>query len=44
MGFPREEYLSGLPFSSPENLPNPEIETASLASNFREKKISGLWK
>lgn len=27
-----------------EDLPNPEIETASLASNFREKKISGLWK
>ena len=44
MGFPREEYLSRLPFSSPGYLPNPEIETVSLASNFREKKISGLWK
>ena len=44
MGFPREEYLSGLPFSSPGDLPNPETETTSLASNFREEKISGLWK
>ena len=30
MGFPRQEYLSGLPFSSPEGLPNPEIEPESL--------------
>ena len=26
MGFPRQEYWSGLPFPSPEDLPNPEIE------------------
>ena len=30
MGFSREEYWSGLPFPSPENLPNPEIEPRSL--------------
>ena len=32
MGFPRQEYWSGLPFPSPGDLPNPEIEPASLAS------------
>ena len=26
MGFPRPEYCSGLPFPSPEDLPNPGIE------------------
>ena len=31
MGFSRQEYWSGLPFPSPENLPNPEIECRSLA-------------
>ena len=25
-GFPRQEYWSGVPFSSPEHLPDPEIE------------------
>ena len=32
MGFPRQEYWSGLPFPSPGNLPNPGIEFASLES------------
>ena len=32
MGFCRQEYWSGLPFSSPGDLPNPEIEPASLVS------------
>jgi len=32
MGFPRQEYWSGLPFPSPGDLPNPGIETPSLAS------------
>ena len=27
MGFSRQEYWSGLPFPSPENLPDPEIES-----------------
>ena len=32
MGFCRQEYRSGLPFSSPGDLPNPGIEPASLVS------------
>ena len=31
MGFPRQEYWSGLPFSSPRDLPDPGIEPESLA-------------
>ena len=31
MGFPRQEYWSGLPFSSPGDLPNPGIEAGSPA-------------
>ena len=31
MGFPRQEYWSGLPFPMPEDLPNPGIQSASLA-------------
>ena len=30
MGFPRQEYWSGLPFPSPGDLPNPGIESKSL--------------
>ena len=30
-GFSRQEYLSGLPFSSPGDLPNPGTEPGSLA-------------
>ena len=30
--FPRQEYWSGLPFSSPGNLPDPGIEPMSLVS------------
>ena len=32
MGFPGQEYWSGLPFPSPGNLPNPGIESESLES------------
>ena len=32
MGFSRQEYWSGLPFPSPEDLPNPGIEPVSLTS------------
>ena len=32
MGISWQEYWSGLPFPSPEGLPNPEIELASPAS------------
>ena len=31
MGFSRQEYWIGLPFPSPEDLPNPGIEPGSLA-------------
>ena len=31
MGFPRQEYWSGLPFLSPGNLPDPGIEPRSPA-------------
>ena len=31
MGFPRQEYWSGLPFPSPENFPNSRIEPESPA-------------
>ena len=36
MGFPRQEYGSGLPFPSPGDLPGPGIELASpeLTSRF----------
>ena len=36
MGFPRQEYWSGLPFPSPGDLSNPGIELASpaLAGRF----------
>ena len=32
MGFPRQEYWSGLPLPTPGNLPNPGIEPESPAS------------
>ena len=32
MGFPRQEYWSGLPFPPPGDLPDPGIEPASLVS------------
>ena len=31
MGFPRQEYWSGLPFPSPGDLPDPEIKPMSPA-------------
>ena len=36
MGFPRQEYWSGLPFLSPGDLPNPGMEPLSpaLAGEF----------
>ena len=35
MGFPRQEYWSGLPFPSPGNLPHPGIEPVSPALTGR---------
>ena len=36
MGFPRQEYCSGLPFPSPRDLPDPGIEpvASALATGF----------
>ena len=33
VGFSRQEYWSRLPFPTPEDLPDPGIETVSLASH-----------
>ena len=33
MGFPRQEYWSGLPFPSPGDLPDPGIKPASSAKD-----------
>ena len=38
MGFPRQEYWSGLPFPSPGNLPHPEIKLTSLVSPARQEE------
>ena len=32
MGFPRQEYWSGLPFPTPGDLPDPGVEPVSLVS------------
>ena len=40
MGFPRQEYWSGLLFSSPRNLPNLGIETASPALQVDSLQLS----
>ena len=34
MGFPRQNYWSGLSFPSPGYLPNPGIESPALAGRF----------
>ena len=34
MGFSRQEYWSGLPFSSPGNIPDPGIKPVPLTSNL----------
>ena len=43
MGFPREEYWSGLPFPFPGDLPHPGIEPTSpaLADRFLTTELSG---
>ena len=41
MGFPRQEYWSGLPFPSPEGLSNPGIKPVSpaLAGGFFTNEV-----
>ena len=42
MGFSRQEHGSGLPFPSPEDLPNPGIEPASPAWQVDSLPLSHL--
>ena len=42
MGFSRQEYWSGLPFPSPGDLPDPEIEPRSPALQV-DSLLTGLW-
>ena len=41
-GFSRQEYWSGLPFTSPGDLPNPGIEPASPAQQANSLPLSHL--
>jgi len=43
MGFPRQEYWSGLPFPSPGDFPDPGIEPTSpaLAGRFFTLELPG---
>ena len=43
MGFPRQEYWSGLPFPSPGDLPSPGIEPASPALTGGFSTNSTTW-
>ena len=40
MGFPRQEYWSGLPFPPPGDLPNPRIKPASAALQVASLPLS----
>ena len=42
MGFSRQEYWSGLPFPSPGDLPDPEIEVRVLQASCGEPEVSTL--
>ena len=42
MGFPRQEYWSGLPFPSPGDFSNPEIESTSPALQVDSLPLSHL--
>ena len=43
MGFSRQEYWSGLPFPSPENLPDPGVEPGfpALKANSLPSELEG---
>ena len=51
MGFPRQEYWSGLPFPSPGDIPHPRMELASLTwqaeslpwSHQRSPQVRDIW-
>ena len=40
MGFPRQEYQSGLPFPPPGDLPDPGIEPASGTSELMSQTLT----
>ena len=42
MGFPRQDYWSGLPFSSPGDLPDPGIKLVSPALQMDSLPLSHL--
>ena len=42
IGFPRQEYWSGLPFPSPGGLPEPRMEPSSLAWQADSLPLSHL--
>ena len=42
-GFSRQEYWTGLPFPSPGDLPDPEVECASLALQADSLSSSKWW-
>ena len=42
MGFFRQEYWSGLPFPSPEDVPNPGIEPGLKYSKRQLKQLKGV--
>ena len=44
MGLPRQEYWSGLPFPSPGDLPDPRIESRSLALQADSLPTEPSWK
>ena len=46
MGFSRQEYWSGLPFSSPGDCPDPGIkpESPSLQADALPPEPPGLWR
>ena len=44
MGFPRQEYWSGLPFPAPGDLPDPGMEPVSLVSQSDSLSIEPLRK
>ena len=43
MGFPRQEYWSGLPFPSPGGLPDQGMEPAEILLNRELKVMVRLW-
>ena len=42
LGFPRQEYCSGLPFPSPGDLPDPGIKPMSPALQVNSLSLSDL--